>query len=75
MAKNSGKFLPKLKGRKIVKKSCACNHEDCAKNKCKNVSEVKKSTFTSLEVIAVAIITALISLLMGFIIANSSNKK
>ena len=74
MAKNSGKFLPKLKGRKIVKKSCACNHGDCAKNKCKNVSEVKKSTFTSLEVIAVTIITALISLLMGFVIANSSNK-
>lgn len=74
MAKNSGKFLPKLKGRKIVKKSCVCNHGDCEKSKCKNVSEVKKSTFTSLEVVAVAIITALISLLMGFVIANSSNK-
>lgn len=74
MTKNSGKFLSKIKGRKIVNKSCARKHKECDKCRDNEISEMKKSTFTSLEVATVAIITALISLLMGFVIANSSNK-
>lgn len=74
MTKNSDKILSKIKGRMIVKKASNKVGKETKVFASKN-DNAKKSCFSSSEVVTITIITALISLFMGFIIANSSNNE